>query len=118
MILFITIDDLKRLSEIVSDVFRDVEGTYIDLMADTFTDIVDPERSLLEFFSYLIIAPEEEVEKALTKFFEIPLEEMSSFIRPIPYSQLKQAKSLCPPASEGPYPWQVILARWRVMIQK
>ncbi len=113
----VTMDELKQLAMVASDYLCD-GGSYIELMDGITSEFTDPEEALVEFFSYFIPAPQDEIEQAIKLFLEIPFEQMPLYVIPKAPELLKKASCLCPPASEGPYPWQVILARWRAKIRK
>jgi hypothetical protein len=117
MLLF-NLDEIKILASIVDRYFCDRTDSYKSLMEDLVLEYVDPLESLIEFFGYIITSPREQIEESLEQFFQIPLEQIPLYVFPKPYSQRKESSTLCPSLEEGPYPWQAILAQWRIKIQR
>lgn len=112
--LLVNMDEVKLLAPIVDRYFH--SDQYVPLMEDVSGDVLYPEDTLMEFFSYLIIATPLDLQAMIGLFFDIPYEKMTNFsiIRPI--ETLPRASCLCPPAEAGPYPWQTILAQWRLQV--
>jgi hypothetical protein len=118
MLLF-ELDEIKVLASIVDDFFCDRNSSYANLMEEIILECVDPKECLIEFFTgYIVMAPAEQIEESIELFFEIPFEQMPLYFFPKPYSKRKPSKTACPSLEEGPYPWQVILARWRTKLQR
>ena len=115
--LLVSMDEVTLLAPIVGKFFQDAPH-YQNLMDDISREIFYPEDTLFEFFSFIEIAPLEDIERMFALFFEIPYEQMFRYAIPVPIDTLQRAKSLCPPLNEGPYPWQTILAQWRLTVLK
>ena len=116
--LFFELNEIKLLASIVDEYFCDQESSYQNLLEDIILEHVNPKESLIEFFGYLVSAPADQNEESLELFFEIPFNQMPVYIFPKARSKRKESSTLCPTPEEGPYPWQVILARWRVKLQR
>jgi hypothetical protein len=114
-----TVKDLKILATIVNDFLCDKSGSYTTLMDNVLKDVdYNTRDALLEFFSYILLSPSNTIEEIINLFFNISLKEMPLYVIPKMHKDLKPSESLCPPLEEGPYPWQSILSRWRLNIQK
>lgn len=118
MLLF-DLDEVRMLASVVDDYFCDRYSSYAKLMEDTIIETVDPKECLIEFFTgYIVMAPVEQIEESIELFFEIPLNQMPLYFFPKPRGKRKPSETPCPSLEEGPYPWQVILAKWRTKLQR
>lgn len=115
--LLLNIEEVALLAPIVDKYFKS-PGDYEDLMDTVASDCIYPEDTLYEFFSYIVVTQTQQIEKMIDLFFAIPYEQMVLYTKVRPIETLERAKSLCPPVREGPYPWQTILAQWRLSILK
>lgn len=113
-----TVDELKLLAVIVNDFLCDKSGSYIRLMDDILNETLDPQETLIEFFSYILLIPSHNIQETMDLFFRIPFSRMPLYVIPKINKDLKVSSNPCPSLKEGPYPWQSILARWRLKIQK
>jgi hypothetical protein len=114
MLLINNTDEVKLLAPIVDEYFHCDQ--YVPLMENITCDFLYPEDTLIEFFSYIIIASPLDLRAMIELFFDIPYEKMPDFTTLRPVETLPRALSLCPPAEAGPYPWQAILAKWRLHV--
>lgn len=117
MLLF-ELDEIRMLASVVDEYFCDRESSYQNLLEEIILECVNPKDSLVEFFGYLVAAPADQNEESMELFFEIPFEQMSLYIFPKPKGKRLESSTPCPSPEEGPYPWQVILARWRLKLQR
>jgi len=136
----ISVDELRLLLPIVLEVMRtDKDDTFKEILEYNILKIhddyqplvlpddVDPklntsprliltvEDALIDFMTYIVMDTKNEIYKMIDEFFAIPLNDMLLYIveRPHIGSILR-----CPPAIKGPQTWQVILARWRLRIER
>ena len=112
----ITADELRLLSIVTAEVLCNKD--YINLLDKILIEYVDLDDAFIDYVSYIVTVPQDKLAIALDHFMILPLESMPEYLKHKPFDQLKPASSFCPPASEGPYPWQAILAKWRMNIQK
>jgi len=118
MVMFIELDEVRLLATITDKFLCDREHSYENCMEELILDYPDPKEALIEFFSQLLLVPADLFEKSFEIFMDIPIDQMPKYLIAKPLGQLKRATSLCPPPSEGPYLWQLLLAKWRIQIQK
>jgi hypothetical protein len=117
MAFIVNMDEVKLLAPIVDRYFRCIDDPqYVILMDGIADELMVPEDTLLEFMSYLILAPPEVIQTMLDLFFEEPYERMLLYTVPKPVESLPRAPCLCPSPRDGPYPWQTILAQWRTQV--
>jgi hypothetical protein len=112
----VTIDELLLLADITAESLCNKD--YRDLLDKVLDEYPDPDEALIDYFSYIITVPKNQIAIALDHFMILPFEDMPEYIIQKPFEYLIKASCFCPPASEGPYPWQSILAKWRIKIQK
>ena len=116
---FFDIDEIRTLASVVDDYFCDRNSSYMKLLEKIIPDCPEPLDCLITFFTgYIVMAPVDKIEESIELFFEIPFEQMPLYIFPKPRSKRKPSETACPTLEEGPYPWQVILARWRTKLQR
>lgn len=113
--LVVNINEVTLLAPIVDKYFR-CPNDYRELMDTVANECIYPEDTLFEFFSYIVVTQTQQIEKMFDLFFAIPYEQMVLYTKIKPIETLERAKSLCPPVTEGPYPWQTILAQWRLSV--
>ena len=140
----LTADELRLLPPIAAGFFKMAGSDYIEIMERNiikFNDenqplvpaknsdlcpccapstlILSAYEALIDFMSFIIIAPKTEIDLSLKEFFDIPLDDMPLYI-----VERKHANPTvrCPTAQkqpdEIPTAWQVILSRWRMKIEK
>lgn len=115
--LLVNMDEVMQLPPLVDKFFySQSEPMFVPLMDEVVAECLCPTDALIEFFSHIEVAPADMVEEMLDLFFDIPYEQMPLYATPRPMEELTRAKSLCPPLEEGPYPWQTILAQWRLSV--
>jgi hypothetical protein len=115
--LFIELDEVRLLATITDKYLKDTERSYENHLEEILVDHPVPEEALTAFFVDLLLAPPDIVEESVERFLDLPITEMPGYTIPRPISQ-KRPTSLCPPPEEGTYLWQMLLAKWRLQLQK
>lgn len=117
MLMFYDFDDLRTLSQIVDDILGYKNQEYEDLLETIIFDYPDSQDAMVELFGYIYFALPEEIEQSINIFLNKPFEEMQPYTVN-PKTSPKRASCPCPSPEEGPYVWQVALARWRTQLQR
>ena len=137
---FITDKDLLLLPPIASELLFMDNDDYLEIMRFNINEKNDPAQPLIlpedtnpkgvvprlilseydclrDFMLCTLSLKEAEVDSALKEFFSLPLNDMLLYVVERPHAYQTDGVP-CPPPEEGPQTWQVILARWRLKMQK
>jgi hypothetical protein len=119
----LTIEDIIELGVCTDELFQVTEGgTYREYVLSMLINSRNGARPKDLFLEYigpgLLTSTTEYAEELSEKFFTLPLEDMPLYIMEAKKIDAEKVSGICPPPEEGPLPWQTLLSRWRLRIQK
>lgn len=95
--MFYDFDDLRALAHIIDEYlgFKSNE----ELIEKIIYEYTDSSDALIDLLVYLVLIPHHKLEELVNIFIDKPIEEMPRY-------------------TSGPSAWQVVLARWRLQLQR